>query len=79
MKTPVIILLAALFVLVLVGAFLPLGTYTFPGGTCEQGKPSVVRLDMLRGDSVKGLKAAGAVPAPNASCGRQTNYRLYAL
>ena len=66
------------FLLILVGLFLPLGSYTTTKG-CPVDPTPTKRLHLIFRDSIQEIKNSDVEPPTNVSCSMNTKYALYFL
>ncbi len=59
------------------GFFIPLGSYVPTKSVCIDGEPPVVRLHLIKGDTIQKVKDADVASDPAAGCSRQVKYVLY--
>ena len=79
MKRAYAVAALALVTLLAAGFFVPLGSYIPTKSVCPDVNPPVVRLHLIRGDSIQKVKAADVAPSPYEGCARQVKYVLYFL
>lgn len=79
MKKLYAVAILIIIVLFVGGIFIPLGSYIPTKGVCPDGTPPVVRLHMIKGDSIQKVKDADVTPGPTVGCSLQVKYVLYAL
>ena len=73
-----IIVLSLMAALILVGFFLPLGSYTTSMGCPVEVTPTI-RLHMVLGETIDTIKSNDREPAPNAGCSMNAHYVQYLL
>lgn len=78
MKNIKTIIAGSIIVLLILGWFLPLGSYTTTRGCPVDPTPSK-RLHLIFGDSIQEIKNGDVEPPPNVGCSMNTKYVLYFL
>jgi len=78
MKNKNIIIAVTIVVLIVLGWFLPLGSYTTTKG-CPADPTPTKRLHLIFGDSIQEIKNSDIEPPPNVGCSINTKYVLYFL
>jgi hypothetical protein len=78
MKNKNLIIAGLVIVLLILGWFLPLGSYTTTKG-CPVDPTPTERLHLIFGDSIQKIKDSDIEPTPNIGCAVNTKYVLYFL
>ena len=65
-------------IILLLGLFIPLGSYTTTRGCPVEPIPSK-RLHLITGDSIEKVKSSDVEPLPNEGCSANTKFVLYLL
>ena len=79
MKNKKSIIAGSIIILLILGWFLPLGSYTTTKGCPIDIAPPTERLHLIFGDSIKEIKKNDVEPPPNVGCVMHTKYVLYFL
>lgn len=78
MKNKKFIIAGSIIVLLILGWFLPLGSYTTTKG-CPVDPTPTERLHLIFGDTIQEIKHGDVEPPPNVGCSMNTKYVLYFL